>query len=135
MTLSRCGAVSSHRFWDLSALITRFAIVGAASYTSAITRTFAMAITVIEILGIHSLALSASLASLVAMSVANKLALPFFDMGLKGKKLGGIADITQTSRALMPITDVMQEFDLHSESTFFHHTSELSRLRRLQTLQ
>lgn len=99
----------------------RFAIVGAAAHATAVTRAFAMAITVYEVLTLPSTLLPLCSSCLAAIFVANKIALPFFDMNLTGRGLGGITALTQ-DRANKSVTCIMNHLDggddcLHEHSS------------------
>jgi len=106
---------------ERGALIARFAIVGAAAHATAVTRAFAMAITVYEVLTLPSTLLPLCSSCLAAIFVANKIALPFFDMNLTGRGLGGITALTQ-DRANKSVTCIMKHLDggddcLHEHSS------------------
>lgn len=97
------------------AFIARFAILGAAAFCSAVCRAFAMAITVYEVLAIPSALLPLCAASISAIFVADKIALPYFDTNLVGRGLGGISALTHTSKASDPAFNVMRRMDLETE--------------------
>lgn len=104
------------------AFYARFAIVGAAAFCAAVCRAFAMAITVFEVLALKNSILPLSSATLMAIFVANRISLPFFDMNLKGRGLGGIPALTHTSRATLPVFDIMRRVDVLEDCLEVHTT-------------
>jgi len=99
---------------ELDGFAARIAIIGAAAFGAAVFRTFAIAITMFEVLAMPKSVLQLSSASLTAMFVANKIALPFFDMQLVRRGLEGIA-LSSTSLAFKPVFSVMRRLDVPAE--------------------
>jgi len=94
----------------------RLAIVGAAAFCASVTRAFAMAITVFEVLALPNSVLPLSLASLIAIFTANLLDVPgFFDQILKNKGVLGVPALTSLKFGSWPVTKVMRPLDSHSE--------------------
>jgi CBS domain-containing protein len=114
---------------DRADLVARFAIVGAAAHATAVTRAFAMAITIYEVLTLPSSLLPLCSSCLAAIFVANKVSLPFFDMNLTGRGLGGISALTHTEYANKTAVGVMR--DLHSDADVLHETATLMEIRAL----
>ncbi|CAL1138086.1 unnamed protein product [Cladocopium goreaui] len=94
------------------AFFARCAIVGASAFCAAVTRAFAMAITVFEVLALPNSVLPLCSSALAAIFVANKVSLPFFDANLATRNLGGIPAITFTDKAIEPVMKVMHVVDL-----------------------
>eukprot|EP00747_Dinoflagellata_sp_TGD_P205225 gnl/TRDRNA2_/TRDRNA2_78951_c1_seq1.p1 gnl/TRDRNA2_/TRDRNA2_78951_c1~~gnl/TRDRNA2_/TRDRNA2_78951_c1_seq1.p1 ORF type:complete len:399 (-),score=42.81 gnl/TRDRNA2_/TRDRNA2_78951_c1_seq1:184-1305(-) len=97
------------------ALIARFAIIGASAYTSAICRTFAMAITVFEVLALPNAVVPLACATLTGIFVANQVALPFFDCNLMARGLSGIVGLTSTDQSLEPVFKCMRRVNIQSD--------------------
>jgi H+/Cl- antiporter ClcA len=109
------------------ALLARFAIVGAAAHATAVSRAFAMAITVYEVLTLPSSVLPLCTSCLAAIFVANKVSLPFFDMNLTGRGLGGISALTHTDHASKSATCIMRHLDAASDC--LHERSTVGEIR------
>jgi len=107
---------------EKGALLARFAIVGAAAHATAVTRAFAMAITVYEVLTLPSSLLPLCTSCLAAVFVANKVSLPFFDMALTGRGLGGISELTHSDKANKCATCIMRPLDLDADCIFEYTT-------------
>jgi len=90
------------------AFMARFAIVGACAFSSGVTRTFAMTITIFEALALPGVEMSLSISTLLSIWVANNVSLPFFDMNLVGRGLLGIPAITSSKRRLRPVFSIMR---------------------------
>merc|ERR1719512_654741 len=106
------------------AFAARFAIVGAAAFCAAVCRAFAMAITVFEVLALPNAVLPLCSSTLMAIFVANKVELPFFDKNLAGRGLGGIPALTGTSpHADAPAFTLMDRIDVEKDCLF--HKSRL----------
>jgi len=112
MAPSEGGLVSTD---IIGAFAARFAIVGGAAFCSAVSRAFAMAITVFEVLALPNTVLPLSCASLAAIFVANEICPSFFDSILLFKGLSGVPALTSTRRAMLPVARVMRRLDVHSE--------------------
>merc|ERR1740130_2121278 len=97
---------------DRGAFVARFAIVGASAFSSGVTRTFAMAITIFEVLSLPNIELPLAFATLVSIFVANQVSLPFFDCNLVARGLAGISVISSTVRRLEPVSSVMHRIQL-----------------------
>lgn len=98
-----------------SALMARFAIVGASAFCAAVCRTFAMAITVFEVLALPNAVVPMCSATLAAIFVANRVSLPFFDANLSARGLGGISALTSSNHALKPASLKMRRFKSMAE--------------------
>lgn len=96
----------------LGPFMARLAIVGAAAFCAGVCRAFAMAITVFEALSLPESVLPLCSASLAAITVANKIALPYFDTNLMGRGLGGISALTQTKKAIEPAFTIMKRLGM-----------------------
>jgi len=107
---------------ERGALMARFAIVGAAAHATAVSRAFAMAITVYEVLTLPSSLLPLCTSCLAAVFVANKVSLPFFDMALTGRGLGGISELTHSDKANKCATCIMRPLDLDADCIFEYTT-------------
>mmetsp|Transcript_99293 Transcript_99293/g.172368 ORF Transcript_99293/g.172368 Transcript_99293/m.172368 type:complete len:793 (+) Transcript_99293:64-2442(+) len=110
-----------------SSFMARFGIVGAAAFCAGVTRCFAMAITIFECTALPSSVLPLCFSSLAAIFVANRVALPFFDMNLVGRGLGGIPFLSSTDLALRPVFNVMNRIDLNKDVTRRHVTPKAMR--------
>eukprot|EP00434_Breviolum_minutum_P039444 symbB.v1.2.035030.t1/scaffold4634.1/size37086/2 len=93
------------------ALMARFAIIGASAFGAAVCRTFALAITVFELLTLPNSILPLCASALVAIFVADQISLPFFDATLAAEELGGIPAMA-TDEALWPVMKVMERMEL-----------------------
>lgn len=114
---------------DRAALIARLAIVGAAAHATAVSRAFAMAITVYEVLTLPESILPLCVSCLAAIFVANKVSLPFFDMNLTGRGLGGITALSQTDHANKSATCIMRAID--SDADALHAVVSVQEIRDL----
>jgi len=101
------------------AYMARFAMIGAASFCAAVTRAFAMAITVFEVLSLPNDVLPLCSASLVSIFVANTVELPFFDRNLASRGLGGIPALTFTDHADAPAFSIMRVIDVTKDCLYF----------------
>merc|ERR1719410_104659 len=90
----------------------RLAIVGAAAFCAGVCRAFAMALKVFEVLALPDSLLPLCSASLAAITVANRIALPYFDTNLMGRGLGGISALTQTKKATEPAFVIMKRLGM-----------------------
>mmetsp|Transcript_76706 Transcript_76706/g.148160 ORF Transcript_76706/g.148160 Transcript_76706/m.148160 type:complete len:621 (+) Transcript_76706:96-1958(+) len=136
--LAHCLVILVPRdFWDMfltadggplsdevySAFLARCAIVGACAFSVGVCRTFAMAITVFELMAIPQAVVSLSCACLVSIAVANRVALPFFDRNLVTKGITGVPALTSTDLSLTAVADnVMHEIDLEKDCLPVHST-------------
>lgn len=125
--LTPLGGVSEVTDDMRGAFMARIAIICAAAFCSGVCRAFAMAITVFEVLALPSALLPLCVSSLVAMFVADKIALPYFDTNLVGRGLGGISALTHGTRAQEPAFDRMRRLHLKQNCVEQHMT--LARLR------
>lgn len=98
------------------ALLARFAIIGASAFTAGVCRTFAMAITVFELLTLPNSILPLCASALVAIFVANRVSLPFFDSTLAAENLGGIPALGFSTEALWPVMKVMEPIQLETDA-------------------
>lgn len=96
----------------LGPFMARLAIVGAAAFCAGVCRAFAMAITVFEVLCLPGSVLPLCSASLASITVANRIALPYFDTNLMGRGLGGISALTHTKKATEPAFTVMKRIGM-----------------------
>eukprot|EP00435_Cladocopium_sp_Y103_P069750 s562_g33.t2 len=110
MILTKDGQLPTEE--QKGAFFARCAIVGASAFCAAVTRAFAMAITVFEVLALPNSVLPLCSSALAAIFVANKVSLPFFDANLATRNLGGIPAITFTDKAIEPVMKVMHVVDL-----------------------
>jgi len=94
------------------AFFARCAIVGACTFCSGVSRAFAMAITVFEVLALPNAVIPLVSSTLVAIFVANRVALPFFDQNLANRNLGGIPGITFSDKATEPAMSFMTHVNL-----------------------
>jgi len=94
------------------AFAARFAIIGAAAFCAAVCRAFAMAITVFEVLALPNAVLPLCSSTLMAIFVANKVELPFFDKNLAGRGLGGIPAMTFGEAADAPAFSIMKRINV-----------------------
>jgi len=108
------GNENTPEVWNeaLGAFMARLAIVGAAAFCAGVCRAFAMAITVFEVLAMPESVLPLCSASLAAITVANRIALPYFDTNLMGRGLGGISALTQTKKATEPAFTIMKRLGM-----------------------
>ncbi|CAE8666954.1 unnamed protein product [Polarella glacialis] len=118
-----CGVVTEEM---RGALMARFAIIGAAAFSSGVSRAFAMAISVFEVLALPNAVLPLCSATLASIYVANKVSLPFFDQNLVGRGWGGIPNITFSDRGSQPALSVMHHLDNATECL-----SQLTTLREV----
>jgi len=102
------------------AFLARFAIVGAAAFCAAVCRAFAMAITVFEVLALPNDGIPICAATLIAIFVANKFELPFFDKNLAGRNLGGIPALTFTDHANAPAFSIMKKLNVVQDCLCVH---------------
>jgi len=102
------------------AFMARFAIVGAAAFSTGVSRAFAMAITVFEVLALPNAVLPLCSATLTAIFVANKVALPFFDANLAARGLGGIPALTFTDHAMQPAFSIMKKLAAKRDCLMVH---------------
>jgi len=137
--LAHCMAsVVPRDYWDMfltmddgpvtdqvySAFLARSAIVGACAFSVGVCRTFAMAITVFELLAIPDSVVSLSCACLVSIGVANRVALPFFDRNLVSKGITGVPALTSTDHSLTAVATLMHRIDLEKDCLQVHATYE-----------
>jgi len=101
------------------AYMARFAIIGASAFCAAVTRAFAMAITVFEVISLPNDVLPLCSASIAAIFVANKVELPFFDRNLASRGLGGIPALTFTDHADAPAFSIMRQIDVTKDCLYF----------------
>jgi len=94
------------------AFLARCAIVGSCCFCAGVSRAFAMAITVFEVLALPNSVLPLCSSTLVAIFLANKISLPFFDQNLAGRNLGGIPGITISEKAMEPAMQFMERVNL-----------------------
>jgi len=102
-------AMSEH---ERGAFFARCAIVGACTFCSGVSRAFAMAITVFEVLALPNAVIPLVSSTLVAIFVANRVSLPFFDQNLANRNLGGIPGITFSDKATEPVMGFMTHVNL-----------------------
>lgn len=112
--------------------LARLAIVGAAAFCSSVTRAFAMAITIFEVLALPNSVISLSSASLTAIFVANQIVPGFFDQILLNKGYAGVPALTSIKLGMMPISKVMRPLDTHSEC--LSNPASLTDIHRLLAL-
>jgi hypothetical protein len=93
------------------ALLARFAIVGAAAFSTGATRVFATVVTIYEVLCLPNTLLPLCSAGLAAIFTANKISTPFFDQNLIMRGLTGMTDIAHTDRAQQPAEIMMRALD------------------------
>eukprot|EP00930_Biecheleria_cincta_P021327 TRINITY_DN15838_c0_g1_i2.p1 TRINITY_DN15838_c0_g1~~TRINITY_DN15838_c0_g1_i2.p1 ORF type:complete len:761 (+),score=102.57 TRINITY_DN15838_c0_g1_i2:38-2320(+) len=110
------------------AFVARCAIVGACTFCAGVSRAFAMAITVFEVLALPNSVLPLCSSTLVAIFVANRVALPFFDQNLANRNLGGIPTITFTEKAAAPAMSFMTPVNLE------HCLPQMTTLREMLSL-
>eukprot|EP00418_Pyrodinium_bahamense_P001159 CAMPEP_0179021976 /NCGR_PEP_ID=MMETSP0796-20121207/6169_1 /TAXON_ID=73915 /ORGANISM="Pyrodinium bahamense, Strain pbaha01" /LENGTH=768 /DNA_ID=CAMNT_0020717827 /DNA_START=12 /DNA_END=2318 /DNA_ORIENTATION=+ len=120
------GEVSEDAY---GAFMARLAIVGAAAFCAAVCRAFAMAITVFEVLALPNAILPLCSASLAAIFVANRIALPYFDTNLVGRGLGGISALTHTKKAMDPAFNIMRRIDTRIDC--IEERTTVAQLRRM----
>eukprot|EP00930_Biecheleria_cincta_P021328 TRINITY_DN15838_c0_g2_i1.p1 TRINITY_DN15838_c0_g2~~TRINITY_DN15838_c0_g2_i1.p1 ORF type:complete len:727 (+),score=133.56 TRINITY_DN15838_c0_g2_i1:185-2365(+) len=94
------------------AFLARCAIVGACTFCAGVSRAFAMAITVFEVLALPNSVLPLCSSTLVAIFVANRVSLPFFDQNLANRNLGGIPGITFSEKGAEPAMGFMTRVNL-----------------------
>lgn len=114
---------------DRGAFYARFAIIGAAAFTAAVCRAFAMAITVFEVLALPNAIIPLTSATLAAMLTAHPFALPYFDTNLVLRGLGGISKLTHTKKAQEPAFNVMRRIHVRYDCLEQHTT--LGRMKAL----
>lgn len=109
------GTEDTPEAWNevLGNFMARLAIVGAAAFCAGVCRAFAMAITVFEVLALPGSVLPLCAASLASITVANRIALPYFDTNLMGRGLGGISALTQTKKATEPAFTIMKRLGMY----------------------
>jgi len=90
------------------ALMARFAIVGAAAFSTGVCRAFAMAITVYEVLALPNTLLPLCSSCLAAGFVANLITHPFFDNNLIGRGWAGIVRLTYSSHTEQCAENIMR---------------------------
>mmetsp|Transcript_43617 Transcript_43617/g.79492 ORF Transcript_43617/g.79492 Transcript_43617/m.79492 type:complete len:813 (+) Transcript_43617:76-2514(+) len=93
----------------------RFAIVGAAAFCAGVTRAFAMAITVFEVLALPNSVIPLSCSSLVSIFCANFISHGFFDQLLLNKNFAGVTAISSLKKAGLPASRLMRPIDAYAE--------------------
>lgn len=107
------------------AFLARCAIVGACTFCAGVSRAFAMAITVFEVLALPNSVLPLCSSTLVAIFVANRVSLPFFDQNLANRDLGGIPGITFSEKGSEPAMKFMTRVNLE------HCLAQITTLREI----
>lgn len=114
---------------EKGAFAARFAIVGAAAFSAAVSSTFSVAITVFEVIALPNTLLGLSSATLVAVFVGKEISVGFFDQILLNKGLKGVPRISDSEFSRRPASTAMRRLDLHSDC--LSHRASLSDMQRL----